>query len=73
MLSDDSDLMIDRSYDIRKRLWMQWIIDAYGLTLAGWSSHNLYALLGGLRSAGVGVRQPADPRSLRPRRRPRRR
>ncbi len=29
MLSDDSDLMIDRSYDIRKRLWMQWIIDAF--------------------------------------------
>jgi signal transduction histidine kinase len=29
MLRDDGDLMIDQSYDIRKRLWMQWIIDAF--------------------------------------------
>jgi signal transduction histidine kinase len=29
MLRDDGDLMIDQSYDIRERLWMQWIIDAF--------------------------------------------
>jgi signal transduction histidine kinase len=29
MLRDDSDLMIEESYDIRERLWMQWIVDAF--------------------------------------------
>jgi signal transduction histidine kinase len=29
MLRDDGDLMIERSYDIRKRLWVDWIVDAF--------------------------------------------
>jgi signal transduction histidine kinase len=29
MLRDDGDLMIDAAYDIRQRLWLQWIIDAF--------------------------------------------
>jgi signal transduction histidine kinase len=29
MLRDDGDLMIERAYDIRKRLWVDWIVDAF--------------------------------------------
>jgi signal transduction histidine kinase len=29
LLRDDGDLMIDEAYDIRQRLWLQWIIDAF--------------------------------------------
>jgi signal transduction histidine kinase len=29
ILRDDSDQMIDQSYDIRERLWLQWIVDAF--------------------------------------------
>jgi signal transduction histidine kinase len=33
MLRDDADLMIAQSYDIRSRLWIEWITDAF-LTMA---------------------------------------
>jgi signal transduction histidine kinase len=29
ILRDEGELMIDQSYDIRERLWMQWIVDAF--------------------------------------------
>src|SRR5262245_9532597 len=29
MLRDEDDLMIDQSYDIRERLWVEWIVDAF--------------------------------------------
>jgi signal transduction histidine kinase len=34
MLRDDGDLMIEESFDIRKRLWMQWILDAFAAMAA---------------------------------------
>ena len=30
ILRDGGELMIDQSYDIRERRWMQWIVDAFG-------------------------------------------
>jgi signal transduction histidine kinase len=36
MLKDDGDLMIDQSYDIRERRWLDWITDAFlAMSLTG--------------------------------------
>jgi signal transduction histidine kinase len=34
MLRDEGDLMIDQSYDIRERLWVEWIVDAFATMTA---------------------------------------